>query len=231
MPTIGLARLSEPRTRSLHVVALCIACGMLGAAGAQGAAPADSARPAAASTIHAAAAATAGDPSPDNAPTAADVQAAQLCKNVHFVAYSTLEPSGQKVEESVTWDDRTKSYLVRGPILGMMLNDPGVSTLPNDATTPTTLFHIAIRTDYSKPIDRFCEYNFQEMADCDAHGDITYTQIYTGCDLQTLQHVVRITPDQAGTLPLLDVTFQDVQGGFSNPLDLSPDTDLRQRVR
>jgi hypothetical protein len=88
-----------------------------------------------------------------------------------------------------------------------------------------------VRTEPSEPIDRFCEYHFQEMAGCDAHGDITYTQTYTGCDLQTEQHVLQLTPDSAGSLQLLEVRFEDVQGVLSDPLYLSEGTDLRLRVR
>jgi hypothetical protein len=244
MPPSGTHRPERLHDRSLPVIALCIACGASGTAWSRGATPAAQPRTAAAARAEpsptaaarpgarvAAAAATASA-SPDSPPTAADVQSAQLCrKDVHFTAYSTLEPGGQRVPESVTWDDHSNSYLVRGPILGTMLNDPGVSTIPSDAATPQTLFRMAIRTDYSKPIDRFCEYNFQEMADCDAHGDIIYTQIFTDCDLQTLRHVVMITPDQALSVQLLDIRFQDVTGVFSNPLDLSENTDLRLRIR
>ncbi len=231
MPISGPAGRYELRSCSLHVIALCIACGPLGAANAQAAAPPPSAPSAATSNAPAAAAALVADPSPDSPPAAADTVAAALCRNVHFIAYSTLEPSGQKVEESVIWDARSKSYLVRGPMLAMMLDDPGVSKIPSDADAPRTLFKIAVRAQLSPPIDRFCEYNFQEMANCDAHGNITYTQIYTDCDLQTLQHVVMLTPDQAVTLPLLDVRFQDVRGTFSNPLYLSAGSDLRERAR
>lgn len=206
------------RHRKLSVVALCAACGSCGIAAGAAATPGK-------------AAATIASPSPDTPPTAADVQAAQSCRDVHFVAYSTVEPGGQRVEESVTWDDRSKSYLVRGPILGAMLNDPGLSSIPTDAVALHALFRIAIRADYSKPLDRFCEYNFQEKADCDAHGNITYTQIFTDCDLQTLQHVVMITPDHAGSVALLDIRFQDVRGVFSDPLDISEGTDLRLRMR
>ncbi len=225
MSIIGTARLERPqgplRGRGLTAIALCLACAAH--APAWGASPSAAARGAAAGTAN---------PSPDSPPTAADLQSAQLCRrNVHFMAYSTLEPGGQRVQESVTWDDRSNSYVVRGPILGTMLNDPGVSMIPSNAATPQTLFRIAIRSDYSNPIDRFCEYNFQEMADCDAHGDITYTQLFTDCDLQTLRHVVMITPDQAGSVQLIDIRFQDVTGAFSNPLDLSEDTDLRLRMR
>ncbi|HTW73322.1 MAG TPA: hypothetical protein VMD56_00180 [Steroidobacteraceae bacterium] len=218
------ARLERRHGRSLSAIALCVACAAQGSA--WGAAPGASAR-----TAHTTNTGTAL-PSPDSPPTAADLQSAQLCrKDVNFMAYSTLEPGGQRVQESVTWDDRSNSYVVRGPILGAMLNDPGVSTIPSDAAAPQTLFRIAIRADYSNPIERFCEYNFQEMADCDAHGDITYTQIFTDCDLQTLRHVVMITPDQAGSVQLIDIRFQDVTGAFGNPLDLSEGTDLRLRMR
>lgn len=237
------------RHRSLSVVALCILCGTYGTAWPADAAGADSPRELSTSAPTAAVKATAArasgrqappskttsaattSPSPDKPPTAADVQAAQLCRDVHFMAYSTIEPGGQRVEESVTWDDHSKSYLIRGPILGAMLNFPGVSSIPSDAVTPQTLFRIAVRADYSDPIERFCEYNFQEKADCDSQGDITYTQTFTDCDLQTLQHVVMITPDQAGSVALIDIRFQDVRGVFSNPLDLSEGTDLRLRMR
>lgn len=229
---MGLSQLRLTRDHWLQTAVLCMACGCHGVAGAQGAAarPSAATRPAAAARPTAAPVASPAA-SPDSAPTAADARDAQPCKNAQFVAYSTLEPSGQKVEESVRWDDSSKSYLVRGPILGAMLNDPGVSRIPDDASAPQTLFRIAIRTDYSKPIDRFCEYNFQEMANCDSHGDITYTQIFTDCDLQTLRHVVMITPDQALSVQLIDIRFEDVTGAFSNPLDLSEGTDLRLRVR
>jgi hypothetical protein len=170
--------------------------------------------------------------SPDRAPTTADIAAAQLCHDVHFVAYSTLPPGSARAEESVSWDARRRVYLVRGPILAQMFGDPGVRTIPTDsAQALQTVFQIAVRTEPSAPIDRFCEYHFQEAADCDAHGDITYTQTYTGCDLQTQRHVLQLTPDSAGSLALLDVRFQDVQGVLSDPLYLSEDTDLRLRVR
>ena len=167
------------------------------------------------------------DHSPDSPVTAGDANATELCKSVHFAAYSTLS-SGQRVAESVDWDDQSKTYLIRGPLLAMMLDDPGVSKFPSDDDAPRTVFRIAVRAQLSRPIDRFCQYNFQEMANCDAHGDIIYTQIYTDCDLQTLRHVVMITPDQAGTLPLLALRFQDVRGMYSDPvLYLAADSDLR----
>jgi hypothetical protein len=113
-----------------------------------------------------------------------------------------------------------------------MFGDPGVRTIATDATQSLqTTFQIAVRAEPSAPIDRFCEYHFQEMASCDAHGDITYTQTYTGCDLQTRQHVLQLTPDNAGSLVLLNVRFADVQGTLSDPMFLSEDTDLRLRVR
>ncbi len=112
-----------------------------------------------------------------------------------------------------------------------MLGNPGVSAIPTATQTLQTVFQIAVRTEASQPIDRFCEYHFQEYADCDAHGDITYTQTYTGCDLQTRSHVVELTPDSAGSLSLLDIRFQDVQGVLSDPLYISEGTDLRLRVR
>jgi hypothetical protein len=170
--------------------------------------------------------------SPDRAPNASDVAAAQLCHDVHFIAYSSLPPGNGHTEESITWDATRRVYQVRGPILAQMLGDPGVTTMPTDTAQSRQMnFQIAIRTQPSAPIDRFCEYHFQEVADCDAHGDITYTQTYTDCDLQTLSHVIQLTPDQAGSLPLLDIRIQDVQGVLSNPLYLSAGSDLRLRVR
>jgi hypothetical protein len=172
-----------------------------------------------------------GESTPDSLPTSADVDSTELCRAVHFAAYSTL-PSGQKVKESLIWDDRSKTYLVRGPLLAMMLDDPGVSNIPSDADAARTVFRISVRAQPSRPIDRFCQYNFQEMATCDAHGDIIYTQLYTDCDLQTLRHVVMITPDQAGKLPLLALRFQDVRGMYSDPvLYLAADSDLRTNGR
>jgi hypothetical protein len=166
---------------------------------------------------------------PDDPPTVADVNATELCRNVHFVAYSTLIPGGEKFKESFSWDDRAKTYLVRGPLLGMILNYPGVSMIPSEVSVPPGLFRIAVRAKLSRPINRFCEDGFQERADCDAHGDIIYTQIYTDCDLQTLRHVVMLTPDQAGTVPLLAVRVQDVRGVYSNPYYLWGGSDLRER--
>ncbi len=168
---------------------------------------------------------------PDRVPTSADIAAAQLCHAVHFVAYSSLPPAARRVEESISWDAQRKVYVIRGPILAQMLGNPGVANIPTDSTQALqTVYQIAVRTEPSAPIDRFCEYHFQEFADCDAHGDITYTQTYTGCDLQTSRHVVQLTPDTAGSLALLDIRFQDVQGVFGNPLYLSEGTDLRLRV-
>jgi hypothetical protein len=214
-----------------HLIALSMACVALAGTEARAAAPARPTPSATVSTIPTAAAATVPDHSPDSPPTAGDTNATELCKNVHFAAYSTLS-SGRKVQESVEWDDRSKTYLIRGPLLAMMLDDPGVFEFPSDADAPRTLFRIAVRAQLSRPIDRLCQYNFQEMANCDAHGDIIYTQIYTDCDLQTLRHVVMITPDQAGTLPLLALRFQDVRGMYSDPvLYLAADSDLRTSGR
>ncbi len=222
---------SRPRVISCaHLTALCIAWGGFGGAWAQAAAPARAAPSAAALTIPAAAAIV-PDRSPDRAPTAADASATELCRAVHFEAYSTLS-GGRKVQESVIWDNRSRSYLVRGPLLAMMLDDPGVAGIPSDTDASRTLFRIAVRAQPSRPINRFCQYNFQEMANCDAHGDIIYTQIYTDCELQTLRHVVMITPDQAGALPLLALRFQDVRGMYSDPvLYLAADSDLRTSGR
>jgi hypothetical protein len=210
----------------LHVVALCVGSGALVVARAQSAVPAGSAQSAAEANIHAAAATVAD---PDNAPTVADVNATELCRNVHFVAYSALNPDGAKFEESVSWDDRSESYLVRGPSLGMIFDYPGVSNIPSDDSVPGKLFRIAVRAQLSRPINRFCQDAFQESAHCDAHGDIIYTQLYTDCDLQRLQHVVMLTPDQAGAVPLLAVRVQDVRGVYSNPYYLWGGSDLRLR--
>ncbi len=177
------------------------------------------------------AAATLGE-TPDRAPTAADHAIAQLCHDVHFVAYSTAPPATGHIVESMTWDPARSAYVIHGPILAQMLGNPGVSQIPGSAAEAAQgVYQIAVRSDPSPPIDRFCQYNFQERADCDAHGDITYTQSYTGCDLQTLTHTVRLTPDFAGALPLLDIRFEDVQGVLTNPFYLSANSDLRLRIR
>ena len=169
---------------------------------------------------------------PDVAVSSADTVATELCHNAHFVAYSTLPPGNRRAEESVTWDGARKVYVVRGPILAQMFGDPGVREIPTDPNQAAqTVFQIAVRATPSPPIDRFCEYHFQEMATCDAHGDIIYTQTYTDCDLQTENHVVQLTPDNAGSLQLLDIRFEDVRGALSNPLYLSEGTDLRLRVQ
>lgn len=182
--------------------------------------------------LTAALAAPAPADSPDLPASPADIAAATLCHDVHFVAFSSMPPGSRRAEESVTWDATHRVYIVRGPILSQMFGDPGVRTIPTDPTqAQQTVFQIAVRATPSPPIDRFCEYHFQEMASCDAHGDITYTQTYTGCDLQTENHVLRLTPDNAGTLQLLDVRFEDVRGVLSDPFYLSEGTDLRLRVR
>lgn len=169
---------------------------------------------------------------PDLPASSADIAAAQLCHDVHFVAYSTLPPGSSRAEESLIWDAAHRVYVVRGPILSQMFGDPGARTIPTDAAQALqSVFQIAVRTQPSPPIDRFCEYHFQEMAECDAHGNITYTQTYTGCDLQTERHVLQLTPDKAGSVQLLVVRFADVRGELSDPLDLSEGTDLRLRVR
>ena len=169
---------------------------------------------------------------PDLPASSADIAAAQLCHNVHFVAYSTLPPGSARAQESVIWDAARRVYVVRGPILAQMFGDPGVRSVPTDAAQASqSVFQIAVRTEPSPPIDRFCEYHFQEMAECDAHGTVTYTQSYTGCDLQTERHVLQLTPDSAGSVQLLVLRFADVRGEFSDPLDLSEGTDLRLRVR
>ncbi|HWG77579.1 MAG TPA: hypothetical protein VN660_12425 [Steroidobacteraceae bacterium] len=180
-----------------------------------------------------AALATAGSAgSPDLAASSADTAAANLCHESHFVAYSSLPPGNRRAEESFTWDGAHSVYVVRGPILAQMFGDPGVRSIPADSTqAQQTVFQIAVRTTPSPPIDRFCEYHFQEMASCDAHGDITYTQTYTGCDLQTERHVLQLTPDTAGSVQLLEVRFADVRGVLSDPLYLSDGTDLRLRVQ
>src|SRR6185437_10679227 len=170
--------------------------------------------------------------SPDRPPSPADIAAAQLCHAVHFLAYSTLPPGMQRVEESVRWDAARAAYVIRGPILAQMFGDPGVHSMPAGATQALQMvFQIAVRTEPSPPIDRFCEYHFQEMASCDAHGDIIYTQTYTGCDLQTERHVLQLTPDTTGSVQLLEVRFADVRGVLSDPLYLSDGTDLRLRVQ
>jgi hypothetical protein len=165
------------------------------------------------------------------APTAADLPLAQSCPAIHFTAYSTLAARGARVEESLHWDPAQQAYLIRGPILASMLNDPGVAEFPSDAETLDTLFRIAVRKELSKPVDRFCEYGFQESAECTGSGEILYTQIYTGCDLQMLKHVTRLKPDNAGALQLLDLSFSDVRGDFSPPRYLSAGSDLRLRIR
>jgi len=166
----------------------------------------------------------AADPDPRDA--AADAAAARFCPDVDFVAYSKLEPSGQKIEESVVWQPLQKTYLIRGPRLTDMLDDPGVERIPGADTAAQASFRIAIRGSLSRPVDRFCQSAFQEQAECDPSGTIIYTQIYTGCDLQRIRHITRITPDHAGSLQLLKLSFSDVQGNFSAPLYLSAGSDL-----
>jgi hypothetical protein len=171
-------------------------------------------------------------PSPDRPPGGADNRIAQLCRDVHFVAYSTAPPAAGHIEESMIWNPARRAYVIHGPILAQMLGNPGVSQIPGSPAEAAQMqYQLAVRSEPSRPIDRFCEYNFQERADCDAQGNITYTQSYTGCDLQTLTHTVRLTPDSAGTLPLLDIRFEDVQGVLTNPFYLSANSDLRLRIR
>jgi len=166
-------------------------------------------------------------PTASAASAAADAAAARFCPDVDFVAYSTLEPSGQKIEESLVWQAAQKAYLVRGPRLSYLLDDPGVERIPGDDAVAQTSFRITIRGGLSSPVDRFCQRAFQEQAECDPSGTIIYTQIYTGCDLQRIRHITRITPDHAASLQLLELSFSDVQGNFSAPLFLSADSDLR----
>jgi len=155
----------------------------------------------------------------------------ESCPDIHFVAYSTLETGGQRFEESINWDAVNKAYVIRGPMFANLLNDPGVERIPSDEAIAQTVFQIAVRKGLSNPVDRVCEYNFQESAQCDVHGNIVYTQIYTGCDQQTLQHVTKIQPDSAGTLQLIDLSFANVSGEFSIPLYLAAGSDLRLRIR
>jgi hypothetical protein len=162
--------------------------------------------------------------------TAADANAAQYCPDLHFVAYSTLETGGQRYEESISWDSVEKAYVIKGPVLAYLLDDPGVDSIPS-GLIPQTAFRIAIRVQLSRPVDRFCQENFREAAQCDVHGQITYTQIYTDCEQQTLKHITTIVPDSAGSLPLLDLSYADVQGNFSAPLVLAAGSDLRLRIR
>lgn len=164
------------------------------------------------------------------APSTAELPLAQSCPAIHFTAYSTLTAQGARVEESLHWDPAQQAYLIRGPILSSMLNDPGVAEFPSDTDSLQTLFRIAVRKELSKPVDRFCEYGFQESAECTGSGEVLYTQVYTGCDLQTLKHVTRLKPDNAGALQLLDLSFTDVRGDFSPPRYLSAGSDLRLRI-
>ena len=154
---------------------------------------------------------------------------AQYCPDIHFLAYSTLEQGGTRYEESVSWDSVRRAYIIKGPTLAYLLNDPGVADISADSTRTT--YEIAIRPQLSRPSDRFCEQDFQEAADCDVHGQITYTQLYRGCDQQLLQHLIKLTPDSAGSLQLLDLRFSDVRGNFGDPLILAAGSDLRLRIR
>lgn len=164
-------------------------------------------------------------------PNTGEAAAARFCRPIQFIAYSTVEPSGERVEESIRWDANDHVYVVRGPVLARLLDYPGSPRVPDAAHADTGPYKIVPRVQPSPPIDRFCQDGFQEAAQCDAHGDVDYTQIYTDCELQRLAHVVRLTPDSAGNLPLLAVRIQDVQGRFGDPLYLSAGTDLRLRVR
>lgn len=218
------------RKCSAPLMTLTMVCAALSATRAEAAKPLLPVPSASEPTTTPSVATTVAGPSPDDAATIADANATELCRGVRFAAYSTLSPDGPHFEESVSWDDRSKSYLIRGPILGMILDYPGLSMIPMGDSAPQYLFRIAIRAELSPPINRFCEYGFQERGDCDAHGDIIYTQIYTDCELQTLRHVVMLTPDQAGTVPLLAVRRQDVRGVYSNhPVYLWGGSDLRLR--
>ncbi len=171
--------------------------------------------------------AAAPQPHQDGSVAIADAAASRFCQNIDFEAYSTLEPSGQKAEESFVWDEAHKTYLIRGPRLAYLLDDPGVASIPDDTLIGQMSFRIPIRSELSSPVDRMCQQDFQEQAECDPSGVIIYTQIYTDCDLQRLRHITRITSTSAGPLPLLALSFADVQGTFSIPLYLAADSDLR----
>lgn len=159
--------------------------------------------------------------------TKAPDDAAVFCPEIQFNAYSTVEPGGQRLAESIHWNGQLRLYVIRGPALARMLNYPGVVEVPGVAPDAQAPFTIAVRKSMSSPIDRFCEANFQESAECTTHREVLYTQLYTDCDLQTYRHVVRIGIDQAGKLPLLVLSFADVRGQFGPPLYLASGSDLR----
>jgi hypothetical protein len=166
-------------------------------------------------------------PALHGASSADEGAAAQFCPDIHFYAYSTADPGGQKLAESLAWDGQQQAYVIRGPQLARMLDYPGVGQIPSGMPSAQALFKLAIRPRPSSPVDRFCEERFQESAECTAHGEILYTQLYTDCDLQTYRHVVRISNERAGTLLLLVLSFADVRGQFSQPLYLAAGSDLR----
>lgn len=152
-----------------------------------------------------------------------------FCPDIQFSAYSTVEPGGQRLAESIHWDGQQQSYVIRGPALARMLNYPGAAEIPRVTSDAQATFTIAIGKSMASPADRFCEANFQESAECTTHREVLYTQLYTDCDLQTYRHVVRIGADQAGKLPLLVLSFADVRGQFGPPLYLAAGSDLRLR--
>ena len=170
--------------------------------------------------------------------TKAATDSSQFCPDIQFSAYSTDQRRGQRAIESMVWDGQQHAYVIRGPQLARLLNFPGVAQIPK-STPDTQVFKIAIDKSLSKPADRLCEQKFQEFAVCtitgaqealanytDVHREVVYTQIYTDCDLQTYNHVIRISADNTGKLMLLELSFQDLTGQLKT-LVFGAHSDLR----
>jgi hypothetical protein len=153
--------------------------------------------------------------------------AAEFCPDIHFKAYSTVEPGGQRVVESMDWDARGQAYVIRGPSLARLLDYPGVAEVPSGIPDAQAVFRLSISNTTPTPRNRYCQVNFYESAECTPHREILYTQAYTNCDQQTFRHVVRISAADAGQLLLLALSFADVRGQFDPPLYLAAGSDLR----
>jgi hypothetical protein len=139
-----------------------------------------------------------------------------FCPDLSLTACSTK--LGEKCApdspvESISWDPSAKAYIIKGDVLGWMLNRPGVTEV-NDKN-----YQIAISQDASKPskpVDRsYCEQSFSEMAICTAKGEVIYTQLYNDyCNGGAYPHKFKLVRDSVGNVAAVRLYIAGPRGDF-----------------
>jgi hypothetical protein len=143
--------------------------------------------------------------------------ATDSCPDLRLTACSTKlgeKCASDSPVESIVWDPSARAYIIRGAVLGWMLNNPGVSDV-NDKN-----YRIAISQDPSMPsgpVDRsYCEQGSSEQAICTAEGEVIYTQLYNDyCNGGAYPHRFKLVKDSVGNTPAVRIYFAGPDGRFS----------------